>query len=133
MVDAEPGTLATIVVVTVSVLSFVSTSAMGRIEKFENVHIQFFASTSLVFSYGLLFQLGIIVFSSGAFSDVPAVFSGLKVVFAAFIVPTTLITMGHIEKVQHFWNHEELHKGTALIGLIVLLGIYFGLLNIPPS
>lgn len=132
MVQSDPSTLATVVVVSVSIMSFFTSSAADRIDNMPAGYLKFVSILSICGSYCLLFILGAIVVGSGILANNPVLFNGLKVVFVAFIIPSFILVFDLLNGLEDCWKDPDFNsvKGIALLVFISVL--YYGLLQIGP-
>lgn len=132
MVNASPGALTTIFVVSVTVMAFFSTTAAKNLETIHSPNARFTGALSLLFSYSLLFYLAAIIIASNAFDPYPAIFASMKVVFAAFVVPGFILLYRTEPIIRDAWNDPDFNIPWMLSGFVLVALTYTGILLMNP-
>jgi len=131
---ATPGSssLITVFVVSVTVMSFFTTTAAERIEKMEDPNYRMVGTLTLVSSYCLLLLLGFLVISRTAVLENEAMFAGMKVVFAAFIPLAFFLLIEHMGVLEEAWSDPDFNIIKTLGGCIAIGLLYLMILFIQP-
>ena len=125
MVNAELGTVVTLITVTVSVLAFFTVSATRQVADFEPGILKLVTSLSLMLSYVLLFWVGFIMIASEVFRDTPVLFSALKLIFAVFVIPEFLLVWKPlVDMLKPSWKSlTTLRKQFVSVGAVIWISL----------
>ena len=115
---AVPQSITTLFVISVTIMVFFTTSASNQIEEIENPNVRFIGTGTLIMSYCLLLIFGVMLIAHNAVDDYPTLFAGLKVVYAAFIVPAFILMYDLAETLAETYHDPDFSilRTTLVVG-----------------
>ena len=133
MVEPTTQALTTLFVVSVTVMVFFTTSASRRIEQMESPNLRIIGTLSLVGSYCLLPLLGFIIISATGIAGDSALFTGMEVVFAAFVVPGLVLMYNQVEVVLDSLEDSDFSILWTILRILFVGILYLGIGPVQPT
>lgn len=109
---------------------FFTASALNRIDDLKDGYAKFLSIIAVVCSWFLLFWLLVMGIGGTAFSETPALKSGMAIVFAAMAVPSLILIFDLMDDLEDCWNHDDFNPLIGLGWLALVIGIYMMIIMI---
>jgi len=133
MPEIGPAPIITVFVVSVTVMVFFTTSAISRVEELRNPNRKFIATLSLLSSYTLLFWLAWLLVVSGPLDGYPALYKSMQIVFAAFIIPGSVLLHDQVDRLGQYYSHPDFSLFWTAAGCAFIAFCYLGIIFASPA
>lgn len=133
MANASPESLITLFVVSITVMAFFTTSASNRLDNVRSPNLQVIGAWALFGSYILVFYLALFIMISDVFEPYPALFSSMRTIYAAFIIPGFVLLWDLFSLWEEAKQDPEFTYYRTIPGIVLVSILYYGVMEITPA